>query len=879
MSVINTTINKNEDDSSPMMKHYRRVKEQYDDCVIFYRLGDFYEMFDEDAVKMSKELDLTLTSKSSGNNNKAYMCGIPVKSVDTYIQKALELGYKIAICEQLTPAGTGALVERDVIRVITPGTIMEESLLDERKNNYILCLYHSKSGSAISWCDITTGEFFATDIEKNVDINAINDIITMIAPAEIICNSEALQVEEEILKMEHKTLPKFECVEESSFNLQHDIEVLTTQFKSMSLKGFGLDDKPNVIKSAGAMLQYLFDTQKRSLSHIDSIKIINHTSYMHIDYQSRKNLELVSNARDGGRFGTLLWYLDDTSTSMGSRLLRKFITEPLQKIKEIEIRQQGIEELYKNLVKRERITKELDEIRDLERLCGRVSYNSLTPADCINLAKSLEGLPKIKELLTDTNSKALKLIYENINTHQDVVDLIYSAIYVSEKGEVATNTKDAGFIKDGYSEELDELRNISTNSIKMIKKLEQVEQEETKIKNLKVGYNHVFGYYLEVPNGQKEYVPFRYRRKQTLANCERFVTDELVELDEKIATAGEKALKLEQKLFVELREKLLSVIGRIRETASYVAYLDVLCTLAKVAIKYNLTKPKMVGENEPLVIEGGRHPIVERVSKNSFVPNDTLLDKGDNRTMIITGPNMAGKSTYMRQVAIITLMAHIGSFVPAKHAQIPITDRIFTRIGATDDLAFGQSTFMVEMSEVSNILRNATTNSLILLDEVGRGTSTFDGLSIAWAVMEYISKNLVGKTLFSTHYHELTELEGNLTGVKNYNISVKESNGTITFLRKIVRGGANKSFGIEVASLAGLPTAVITRAKEILHSLEEADINTKVSKEAEKQSENVGLKRVEREVISILNDTKIENLTPFEAISLVHDLKEKLKEA
>ena len=874
MKIVNTTNLQDDKKISPMMKHYRDTKEKYNDCIIFYRLGDFYEMFDDDAVKMSRELDLTLTSKECGNNEKAPMCGIPVKSVDMYIQKALELGYKIAICEQLTDPKPGALVERDVIRVITPGTIMEASLLDERKNNFLMCLYVSNNGNSISWCDITTGEFYATEIEKLNSLSKLNDLITMIAPSEIICNNDAVKIEQEILSLEHKNLPKFEVYSENAFNLQKCIEILTTQLKTISLKGFGLDDKPNSIKACGALLQYLFETQKRSLNHIDNLRVISYTNYMHIDYQSRKNLELVSNARDGGKFGTVLWYLDYTNTSMGSRLLRKFVTEPLQKQKEIELRQNGVDEIYKNLIKREQIIQNLKKINDLERLCGRVSYNSLTPKDCISLAESLEALPNLKNTIENSSSKVLKAIYENINLHQDVIDLIKSAIIQN----APTNTKDIGFICDGYSKELDELRYVSKNSIKLIKELEIAEQQETNIKNLKIAYNRVFGYYIEVTNSQRELVPFRYTRKQTLANCERYVTPELVELDEKIVGAEEKSLKLEQQLFAELREKLLEKIGEIRKTASYVAYLDVLCSLATVAVKNNLVKPQIVGENETLEIIDGRHPIVEAINKNGFIPNDTILDKLDNKTMIITGPNMAGKSTYMRQVAVIVLMAHIGSFVPAKSAKIPVIDRIFTRIGATDDLAFGQSTFMVEMTEVANILRNATTNSLILLDEIGRGTSTFDGLSIAWAVMEYISQNLNCKTLFSTHYHELTELEGNLKGVKNYNISVKEFNGSIKFLRKIVRGGTNKSFGIEVAGLAGLPISVIDRAKDILHSLEEADVNNKVVAQAEKQTENVSLKRVEKEVIGILKDTKIETLTPFEAISLVNDLKEKLKD-
>ena len=871
MTKINTTKEKKPSD---MMLHYMGIKEKYNDCVIFYRVGDFYELFNEDAITMSKALDLTLTGKDCGLENRAPMCGVPVKAVDVYIQKAIEKGYKIAICEQLTDPKPGVMVKRDVVRVITPGTIMEEALLDEHKNNFIASIFASSNSCAISWCDITTGEFNTTDLGSTIDLSKLNDILTMISPAEIIANVGAMELEPKILLLEHKSLPKFQSYTESAFNLQKCIDTLLSQFKTISLKAFDLEDKPSSIRASGALILYLLDTQKRSLSHISNLKVQNYTNYMHIDYQTRKNLELVSNARDGGKFGTLLWYLDKTSTSMGSRLLRKFITEPLQKKAEIEIRQNGIDELYKNLIKREAIIEELKNINDLERLCGRISYNSLTPADCNRLCESLNVLPRLKQLLADSKSKALKQIFENINEHKDVVDLLHSAIV----DKAPTNTKEGGFIRAGYSKELDDLKNISTSGIDWISKLTVAEQESTGIKGLKIAYNRIFGYYIEVPNSQKELVPFRYIRKQTLANCERYVTPELNEMEEKILGASEKALKLEVELFSQLREKLLQKIIEIKQTALYIAYLDALCSLATVAIKNNLTKPVIASEGEALKIVDGRHPIVEALSKDGFVPNDTLLDKQDNRTMIITGPNMAGKSTYMRQVAVITLMAHIGSFVPAKQAQIPITDRIFTRIGATDDLAFGQSTFMVEMTEVANILRNATPNSLILLDEIGRGTSTFDGLSIAWAVMEYISQNLVSKTLFSTHYHELTELEGNLRGVKNYNISVKEFNGEIVFLRKIVRGGASKSFGIEVAGLAGLPDCIIKRAKEILKSLEMADINNKVAIEAEKQGELATLKRNEKEVIGILKDTKIETLTPFEAISLVNSLKEKLKE-
>lgn len=875
MKKLNTSSSKS--GRSKMMEQYDQVKAQYSDCVLFYRVGDFYEMFDDDALEMSKALDLTLTGRNSGNKeDKSPMCGVPVKALDAYIAKALEKGYKIAICEQLTePTDGPQIVERDVVRVITPGTVMESSILDERKNNFLASFYASKNGYSVCWCDLTTGELNAIEIEKNANISKISDILTMIDPVEIICNSSAFEIRIEIESLGRNSLPQFTIYNENAFALHRCIETLNKQFGTISLKPFDLEDKPNSICACGGLLQYLSDTQKRDLSHIDGIKVLNYSKYMHFDYQSRKNLELVTNARDGGKYGTLLWYLDKTSTSMGSRLLKKFVSEPLQNIEEIKLRQDGVEELFKNLIKRDSINKTLSKINDIERLCGRISYNSLVPADCASLKESLNVLPELRQLFFDCKSKVLQSIYENIKTEEETVKLLESAIV--EKN-IPSNTKDGGFIKQGYSAELDELRYVSQNGINMIKELEETEKQLTQIKNLKIGFNRIFGYFIEVPNSQKDLVPFRYNRKQTLSNCERYVTEELSELEQKILGSSEKAIKLEKQLFDDLREKLLLRVSAIKSTANYIAYADALCSLANVAVKNNLVRPNMVEKAEQLVIKNGRHPIVEAIGKEAFVPNDTLLDNEENRTMIITGPNMAGKSTYMRQVAIITIMAHIGSFVPASSAQIPVTDRVFTRIGATDDLAYGQSTFMVEMSEVANILRNATEGSLILLDEIGRGTSTYDGLSIAWAVMEYISTNLKSKTLFSTHYHELTELEGNLKGVKNYNITIREHGGNIVFLRKIVRGGASRSFGIEVANLAGLPNQVITNAKQILNQLEQADVNKNVKSQATRDSTNQTNSKGEREVLNILKEIEVEKITPFEAMSLVFDLKQKLKE-
>ncbi|MBQ8431166.1 MAG: DNA mismatch repair protein MutS, partial [Clostridia bacterium] len=693
-------------------------------------------------------------------------------------------------------------------------------------------------------------------------------------------------LEENITKNDRRELPTFTEYLDKHFNVQTAENLLLKQFKTQSLKAFDIDNLPNCIASCGALIQYFFETQKRSLNHIDKVKLVNYSNYMHIDFVSRKNLELTKNARDGGKTGTLLWYLDKTKTSMGARLLKKFIDEPLQKIEEIKLRQDGVEELLNNIIKREAIAKTLFNVKDLERLCGRISYNTLTPKDCITIKNSLLVLPTLKSLLQNTNSKVLKAIHNGISTHQNVIDLIERAINEND-GNTATNLKEVGFINNGYSPELDELRNSAINGRSWILQLEKKEIEETKIKNLKIAYNRVFGYFIDVPNSQKNLVPFRYQRKQTLTSSERYTTEELTNLEEQIIGAEDKSLKLEQQLFVDLREKLLAFIPEIKETSTFIGYLDVLCSLAVVAAKNNLVKPEIVSEDEDLVITDGKHPIVESIIKENFVPNNTLLDKNDNRTMVITGPNMAGKSTYMRQVAVIAIMAHIGSFVPAKQVQMPITDRIFTRIGATDDLALGQSTFMVEMTEVANILHNATPNSLILLDEIGRGTSTYDGLSIAWAVMDYISQNLICKTLFSTHYHELTELEVNLKGIKNYISNVHEVDGQIIFLRKIVRGGANKSFGIEVASLAGLPQSVILKAKSILKNLELADVNKEnlgnmVSKiQTETEDLKISTEKMksvaEQDVLDAIKEVVVEKITPFEAMSLIYDLKTKLE--
>lgn len=857
---------------SPMMQHYQSVKAQYPDCVIFYRLGDFYEMFNDDAVQMSKVLELTLTGKDCGLQERAPMCGIPAKAVDIYIQKAIEAGYKVAICEQLTEAVKGSRVDRDVVRVITRGTIIESDLLKDKSNNYIASIFKSGNNFGVSWIDVSTGEFNVTEFADNDKFSLLNDTLTMIDPKEILSTHSAKDIENKVLCVVMQNVPKFSVLEDDFYDYDNCLSLVKKQLNCNDLKQYDIVNNEYAIKSAGALLYYLNTTQKRELSHINSVNKVSLNAYMQLDYQTRKNLELTKNYRDGEKKGSLLWLLDKTETSMGGRTLKKFIEQPLQNKAEINLRLNGVEEIYKNIIKRDNIINCLKQVADIERICGKISYNTINPRDCIALKNSLNQIPLIKQNLKDFSSKALIEINNNLDELQEVCELLENAI----DKDCGAQTKEGRFIKQGYNYELDELRSASTQGKTWIAQLEAEEKQQTGIKNLKIGYNKVFGYYIEVTNSQKDMVPFRYQRKQTLTNGERYITSELKEIEEKILGSEEKALKLELAIFEDIKSVLAKNVVQIQCNARFIGYLDALCSLATVAIKNNYIKPKICSEDEPLVIEDGRHPVVELISNEQFVPNNTLLNNTDSRTMIITGPNMAGKSTYMRQVAVITLLAHIGSFVPAKKAEIPITDRIFTRIGATDDLAYGQSTFMVEMVEVANILNNASHKSLIILDEIGRGTATFDGLSIAWSVMEYISKNLKAKTLFSTHYHELTELEGQLDGVKNYRISVKEINGKILFLRKIVRGGANKSFGVEVAQLAGLPDQIIARAKQLLTVLEQTDINRVDYNNISNVNVTPVVKQNDAEIINMLKEIDINRLSPIEAFSVLVDLTSKV---
>ena len=858
---------------SPMMQQYLQTKEKYKDAILLYRLGDFYEMFFEDAELCSRLLELTLTGRDCGQETRAPMCGIPFHAVDNYIPRLLSAGYKVAICEQLTAPKKGVkLVERDVIRVITPGTVIDTSLVKPDRNTYLMSLYKEKNNIGMAYIDVSTGEFYVSEFVGDNILTRLNDALIRIRPSEIICNSEMFSLSHDLSSVKAEYAPQFSLYDECNYEFAVADSIIKKQLNTTSLRQYGCLNKNYAICAGGAIIAYINETQKRSLSHINNLQYVVNEEYMQIDGSTRRNLEISENSKDRRRHGTLLWLLDKTKTKMGQRTLTKMVEQPLYNIPAINYRLKGVEELVKNIIARENIGNILYKIYDIERLCGKISYNNITPKDCVSLKNSLRLLPQLKDGIRNFSSEIISDLRDGIETFDDIAELLDKAI----DEDAPAIIKDSGFIKTGYNAELDELNSISTSGRNWILQLEASEREKTGIKNLKISYNKVFGYYIEVLNSQKDLVPFNYIRKQTVANAERYITEELKTIEDKITHAEENKIALEQRLFAEIRSVLLGYITSLQKTAKSIAMLDALLSLANVAVERNYCKPLLSRSNENIEIIGGRHPIVEAINKEEdFVPNDTVLNSSDSRIMIITGPNMAGKSTYMRQVALITLMAHIGSFVPATSAKIALTDRIYTRVGASDDLSFGQSTFMVEMNEVSNIIKNATHNSLIVLDEVGRGTSTFDGLSIAWSVVEYISKNLNSKTLFATHYHELTDLEGLLDGVKNYQVSIKEYNNNIIFLRKIIRGGANRSFGIEVASLAGLPKDLIERAREILHTLEEKDLNRIPNKEqlsTKKEYRNAN------EIINILKDVNVNTLTPLNAFDILIQLKNYIKE-
>ena len=852
---------------SPMMRHYLEVKEKYKDCIVFYRLGDFYEMFFEDAKEVSQLLDLTLTGRDCGLEERAPMCGVPFHAADAYIARLVGMGKKVAICEQLTEPTPGkGMVERDVIRVVSAGTLIEDNLIDEKKNNYIACAFRDGALCALAWADITTGEFCARIFAGDALLRDSLEELVKLAPAEIISNDGYLLGTKGEPAL--RALPAFSCYAPWAFSPRRAEKALMEQLGCKTLEPFGLAGLPAAVCAAGALVEYLRETQKHSLRNIDGIRLVSSGEMMMLDPAAISDLELVRTLGDGKRRGSLLWLLDKTQTSMGARRMHKLVLNPLRRKEDICTRLDGVEELYNATVIRGGIADTLKGIRDIERIAGKISNNNLTPRDCESLASSLALVPNLKFQLSGFHSRVIGEIDAALGDFSALTQLLQGAFIENPPVSV----KEGGFIRKGYDRDLDELRDIRDNGARMIAEIETREREKTGIKNLRIKYNRVFGYSIEVTNSFKDKVPYEYRRRQTLANAERYVTDELKQAEDRILSSSEKSLRLEIELFEKIKEVLASQLGALKRLAGAIAMLDCLTAFASLAKESGYCRPQIAEEGAALRITDGRHPVVEALSRERFVPNDTALD-AETRTMVITGPNMAGKSTYMRQTALIVLMAHIGCFVPAKSAQIPVIDRIFTRVGASDNLILDQSTFMVEMTEVASIIRGATQNSLLILDEVGRGTSTFDGLSIAWAVLEYLTEHIRAKTLFATHYHELTELEGKIDGVKNYKVTVRETGDGILFLRKIVRGGANKSFGIEVARLAGIPPAVTSRAKEILRKLEKNDIARDAARAV--ASDEAAARQSEAE--RILSEIDMNNLTPMQAFGVLSDLVEKVR--
>ncbi len=863
---------------TPMMQEYLKTKEEYKDCILFYRLGDFYEMFFDDATLASKELELTLTGKACGMEEKAPMCGVPFHAADSYINRLVSKGYRVAICEQVEdPKEAKGLVKREVIRVVTPGTNMDQMALDESSNNYIISLYFNKGIYGISCCDITTADFLLTEA---ADTKKVIDELYKYNPSEIIYSKSLMESDLELNGIADKLSCALSFIDDSNFEESLTIKTLLTHFKLHSLEGLGLIDFPIGRVAAGALLLYLKDTQKSDLSHLTHLTPYTDGKYMLLDSATRRNLELTETIRDKQKRGSLLWVLDKTKTAMGARQLKKYIEQPLLSVDEIIKRQDAIEDMLSSVIDTEEIREYLLKIYDLERLITKITYQSANPRDLIAFKISLERLPDIKYILSHFESRLLKELNSKIEDLQDLYKLIDNAILE----EPPISSRDGDIIKEGFNEEIDKLRKAKTQGKQWLADLEAKERETTGIKNLKVKYNKVFGFYLEVTNSYKDLVPDYYVRKQTLANAERYYTPELKELEDSILGAEDRLNLLEYEYFKKVRETIASKVNDIQSTASAIAQVDALASLATVARNNNYVRP-VINNRGALDIKDGRHPVVEKLTANDqFIANDCYLDESTNTIAIITGPNMAGKSTYMRQVALIVLMAQIGSFVPAASARVGVCDRIFTRVGASDDLSTGQSTFMVEMNEVANILNNATSRSLLILDEIGRGTSTYDGLSIAWAVVEYISDKIGAKTLFATHYHELTELEGQISGVHNYCIAVSENGEDIVFLRKIIPGGADQSYGIQVARLAGLPEDLLKRARVIVNSLNESDIAAVSDKITMQEKLEAKLKDIQSEKISaydneILTTIKsmdITKITPLEAINMLYDFHEKV---
>lgn len=874
---------------TPMMQKYMETKADYPDCILFYRLGDFYEMFFEDALTASKELEITLTGKSCGLDERAPMCGVPYHAVDSYLNKLVSKGYKVAICEQMEdPKLAKGLVKREVTRIVSPGTLLDVQTMDDTRNNYLLCIAYFQGRIGISVADVTTGDYYLTEAE---DLHKLQDEIHRYAPSEIICNEQFLVSGYSVEELKNRLHTAVYTLDAHYFDEDACRRILMKHFHVNTLAGLGIEDFPSGMIAAGVLLQYLYETQKTSLPHFTHLYPYLTSKYMLLDTSTRRNLELTETLREKQKKGSLLGVLDRTKTAMGGRLLRKYIEQPLIDAEKIELRLDAVDALCRKSVARDELREYLNAVYDLERLLGKVSYKTANPRDLIAFRNSLSMLPGIKAVLGDIDTPLIKELEEKLDTLEDIYHLIDDSI--SEEPPILT--KEGGIIKDGFHETIDSLRHAKTDGKKWIADLEEEDRNRTGIKNLRIKYNKVFGFYFEVTNSYKELVPEDYMRKQTLANAERYTTPRLKELEDIILNAEDKLYAMEYELFCEIRDAIGSEIERIQNTAHVIAKLDVYASLSYVAERNQYVRPSL-NKKGIIDIKGGRHPVVETVIQNDmFIANDTYLDNKKHCIAVITGPNMAGKSTYMRQTALIVLMAQIGSFVPAKQADIGVVDRIFTRVGASDDLASGQSTFMVEMNEVANILRNATSESLLVLDEIGRGTSTFDGLSIAWAVIEHISnrKLLGAKTLFATHYHELTELEGKMDNVNNYCIAVKEKGDDIVFLRKIIKGGADKSYGIQVAKLAGVPDMVIDRAKEIVAQLSDNDITEKIqSIEVKAKTEHkkpvrydeVDLKQMslfdtvtDEDVLKELQEIEISTLTPVDALNTLYRLQNRLK--
>ncbi len=867
-------------DLSPMMKQYFSIKEQNKDSILFFRLGDFYEMFYDDAILVSKELELTLTGRDCGQEERAPMCGVPFHSSETYIARLVAKGYKVAICEQTEdPAKAKGIVKREIIRVITPGTVMENTMLDESKNNYICSLFTLGDKHSAVFCDVSTGELCACDIETGKDGSRLKSELARYNPSEMLIGGEVDKLNPIVSFINEKMKVSVEMMEDECFDYDASVQRVLNQFSKGNLADLSLEGHDGIVRSLGCLLLYLSKTQIIGMERINSLELYGEDRFMLLDFNTRRNLELTETMRSKEKKGSLLWVLDNTKTAMGKRLIKRWIEQPLLSCAAIIRRQNAVEELTRDAVMRGETIASLTGVFDIERIMTKIVFGSANARDLRSLESAFKKLPEIKANIESASSTELTQIFRDIDLLEDIRELIDRSIV----DDPPFSVREGNLIREGFSKEIDYLKGIMSDSTGVLASLESQQREKTGIPKLKIGYNRVFGYYIEVSNSYKNLVPDTYTRKQTLTNCERYITSELKELEGKILGAKDRAVSLEYDMFVQVREKVAEALSRIENTAKAIAKLDVFASFALVAVDMRYCRPN-VNLNGDIIIKDGRHPVVEKLLNDSpFVPNDVTLDGKENRTAIITGPNMAGKSTYMRQTALIVLMAQIGSFVPASSADIAITDAIFTRVGASDDLASGQSTFMVEMTEVAEILKNATSQSLLILDEIGRGTSTFDGMSIARAVLEYVAdkKKLGAKALFATHYHELTVMEELLDGVKNYNIAVKKRGDDITFLRRIVRGGADDSYGIEVAKLAGLPETVITRAKVILKELENGkkiERPKKKKKEiiAEPQAQMSLLGTADSKVEDYLRNIDVNTLTPIEALNKIYELKNML---